>query len=60
MYQPQSDNRSQLLALQEKIHQRRVQLDQQLRDIQLLQQELDNAEQRCLESLNQLESKENV
>ncbi|KGD63034.1 transcriptional regulator [Alcanivorax jadensis T9] len=60
MYQPQSDNRSQLLALQEKIHQRRVQLDQQLRDIQLLHQELDNAEQRCLESLNQLESKENV
>ena len=56
MYQPQGDNRSQLLALQEKIHQRRAQLEQQLRDIQVMQQELDDAEQRCLDALHDLET----
>ncbi|MED5239311.1 MAG: MerR family DNA-binding transcriptional regulator [Pseudomonadota bacterium] len=57
MYQPQGDNRHQLLALQEKIRQRREQLEQQLRDIHALQQELDDAEQRCVESLKDLETK---
>lgn len=56
MYQPQGDNRSQLLALQGKIHQRRAQLEQQLRDIQVMQRELDDAEQRCLDALHDLET----
>ena len=56
MYQPQGDNRHQLLALQEKIHQRRAQLEQQLHDIQAMQQELDDVEQRCIDAMNDLES----
>lgn len=55
MYQPQGDNRHQLLALQSKIQQRREQLEQQLRDIHALQQELDDAEQRCVDAMNDLE-----
>lgn len=54
MYQPHGDNRDQLLALQEKIHQRRQQLKQQLNDIQAMQQELDEAEQRCLNALTRV------
>ena len=56
MYQPQGDNRHQLLALQEKIHQRRAQLEQQLHDIQAMQQELDDVEQRCIDAMKDLES----
>ena len=56
MYQPQGDNRHQLLALQEKIHQRRAQLEQQLHDIQAMQQELDDVEQRYIDAMNDLES----
>ena len=56
MYQPQGDNRHQLLALQQKIHQRRAQLEQQLHDIQAMQQELDDVEQRCIDAMNDLES----
>lgn len=56
MYQPQGDNRHQLLALQEKIHQRRAQLEQQLHDIRAMQQELDDVEQRCIDAMNDLES----
>ena len=52
----QGDNRHQLLALQEKIHQRRAQLEQQLHDIQAMQQELDDVEQRCIDAMNDLES----
>ncbi|MZR61663.1 MerR family DNA-binding transcriptional regulator [Alcanivorax sp. DP30] len=55
MYQPQSDNRHQLLALQSKIQQRREQLEQQLRDIHAMQLELDDAEQRCVDAMNDLE-----
>ncbi|MCK0152356.1 MerR family DNA-binding transcriptional regulator [Alcanivorax sp. S6407] len=55
MYQPSGDNRHQLLALQNKIRQRRDQLEQQLRDIHALQQELDDAEQRCVDAMNDLE-----
>lgn len=50
MYNPDA-NRGQLNALLSKIHERRDQLDQQLRDIDMLRQELDEAEQRCLEFL---------
>ena len=44
-------NRAQLEALLGKIHERRAQLSQQLRDIEVMQLELDEAEQRCLEFL---------
>ena len=60
MYQPSGDNRNQLLALQDKIQQRRDQLNQQLRDIQALQQELDDADQRCEDALTALEKPDHV
>ena len=60
MYQPSGDNRNQLLALQDKIQQRRDQLNQQLRDIQALQQELDDADQRCEDALIALEKPDHV
>ena len=60
MYQPSGDNRNQLLALQGKIQQRRDQLNQQLRDIQALQQELDDANQRCEDALTALENPDHV
>jgi DNA-binding transcriptional MerR regulator len=60
MYQPSGDNRNQLLALQDKIQQRRDQLNQQLRDIQALQQELDDADQRCEDALTALENPDHV
>ncbi|MDF1629815.1 MAG: MerR family DNA-binding transcriptional regulator [Alcanivoracaceae bacterium] len=50
MYNPDA-NRAQLEALLGKIHERRAQLVQQLRDIEVMQLELDEAEQRCLECL---------
>ncbi|MCP5162027.1 MAG: MerR family DNA-binding transcriptional regulator [Hahellaceae bacterium] len=54
MYDPQTDNRKQLTALLTKIHERRKLLQQQLDDIKLMQHELDEAEQRCLDTLAQL------
>jgi len=60
MYQPSGDNRNQLLALQDKIQQRRDQLNQQLRDIQAIQQELDDADQRCEDALTALEKPDHV
>ncbi len=60
MYQPSGDNRNQLLALQDKIQQRRDQLNQQLRDIQALQQELDDADQRCEDAPTALEKPDHV
>ncbi len=60
MYQPSGDNRNQLLALQDKIQQRRDQLNQQLRDIQALQHELDDADQRCEDALTALEKPDHV
>ena len=56
MYDPSGDNRSQLLALQAKIHERRLQLEQQLKDIRIMQLELDEAEQRCLDAFKNLEN----
>lgn len=50
MYNPDA-NRAQLDALLSKIHERRAQLNLQLRDIEMMQRELDEAEQRCLEFL---------
>lgn len=51
MYDSTSDNTHQLLALRDKIHNRREALQQQLVDIEDMQNELDAAEERCLEAL---------
>lgn len=44
----------QLLLLNAKIKERKVALDQQLQDINILQLELNNAQQRCEEALREL------
>ena len=51
LYDPRAGNRKQLQSLLEMIAERRQQLEQQLLDIQQIQQELDTAEQRCLNAL---------
>lgn len=51
MYQP-GNNRAQLKALLARIEDRRERLKQQLADIKQLQQELDQAESRCLTALD--------
>ena len=51
MYTPGTSNVKQTQALLEKITTKRQQLNQQLKDIAALQQELDTAEQRCLDAL---------
>ena len=47
LYDPSSGNRKQLETFMEKIAERRLQLEQQLLDIQQMQLELDTAEERC-------------
>ncbi|WP_079202197.1 MULTISPECIES: MerR family transcriptional regulator [Pseudomonas] len=47
LYDPQGDNRNQLEIMLGKIAERRLQLEQQLLDIQQMQLELDTAEERC-------------
>lgn len=54
MYQPQGANQKQLEKLLEKIGERRIALKQQLLDIKAMQLELDEAEARCLNSLQRL------
>ncbi len=54
MYSPEGNNRAQLEALLDRIHARRTQLTQQLRDIEIMQRELNDAETRCREALNAL------
>ncbi|MCX4029452.1 MerR family DNA-binding transcriptional regulator [Endozoicomonas sp. SM1973] len=51
MYTPGTSNIKQIQALLDKIAVKRQQLNQQLKDIAALQQELDTAEQRCLDVL---------
>lgn len=51
MYNPATDNRAQLEALQARIAERRAQLAQQRRDIDALERELDEVERRCREAL---------
>lgn len=48
----------QLNLLLEKINEKRAELEQQLQDIAILQQELDNAELRCHETLLELKQKQ--
>ena len=52
MYDPESGNTKQLNALLEKIQERREQLAEQMREIQLMQVELEEAEKRCLDALD--------
>ena len=47
LYDPASGNRKQLETFMDKIAERRLQLKQQLLDIQQMQLELDTAEERC-------------
>lgn len=51
MYHPDADNRDQLQALLDKIADRRRQLEQQKRDIEAMESELDEVEQRCRDAL---------
>lgn len=51
MYNPEADNRDQLEALLDKIADRRRQLEQQKRDIEAMESELDEVEQRCRDAL---------
>lgn len=53
MYSPEADNRDQLEALLDKIADRRRQLNQQKRDIEAMESELDEVEQRCRDALVQ-------
>lgn len=54
MYSPSGSNRLQLERLIEKIRERKQSLAQQLIDIRAMENELDGAEERCLEALNTL------
>lgn len=49
-----SGSEKQLHLLLEKISQKRAEMEQQLRDIAILQLELDSAESRCREALHEL------
>ncbi|MFO7787996.1 MAG: MerR family DNA-binding transcriptional regulator [Halospina sp.] len=51
MYDPESGNERQLNALLNKIRERREQLNEQMRELQLMQVELDEAEKRCLNAM---------
>ena len=51
LYDPSSGNHKQLNTFLAKIAERRLQLEQQLLDIQQMQLELDTAEERCLAAL---------
>lgn len=53
MYDPESGNTKQLNALLEKIQERREQLAEQMREIELMQVELEEAEKRCLDAFDQ-------
>ena len=51
LYDPRAGNRKQLQIMLAMIAERRLQLEQQLLDIQQMQLELDTAEERCLQAL---------
>ncbi|MFT5782271.1 MAG: DNA-binding transcriptional MerR regulator [Pseudomonas sp.] len=53
LYDPASGNHKQLQTFMQKIAERRLQLEQQLLDIQQMQLELDTAEERCHIALNE-------
>ncbi|WP_205342073.1 MerR family transcriptional regulator [Denitrificimonas caeni] len=51
LYDPKAGNQKQLNIMLEMINERRVQLEQQVLDIQQMQIELDTAEERCQSAL---------
>ncbi|WP_020408184.1 MerR family transcriptional regulator [Hahella ganghwensis] len=53
LYNPQSGNQEQLQLLLNKIQERREALVQQLKDIEVMQKELDEAEARCREAMTE-------
>ena len=53
LYDPSSGNQKQLNSMLGKIAERRQQLEQQLLDIQQMQLDLDTAEERCTQALEQ-------
>ena len=53
LYDPTRGNQKQLNSMLAKIAERREQLEQQLLDIQQMQLELDTAEERCIQALEQ-------
>ncbi|MBU6953215.1 MULTISPECIES: MerR family transcriptional regulator [unclassified Hahella] len=55
MYDPDSGNRVQLQLMLNKIAEKRDILKQQLSDIRLMQEELDEAEERCQQALADFE-----
>ncbi|WNZ80920.1 MerR family DNA-binding transcriptional regulator [Pseudomonas sp. P105] len=60
LYDPQGDNHYQLNIMLKKIYERRLQLEQQLLDIQQMQLELDTAEERCHSALLEISESTNV
>jgi DNA-binding transcriptional MerR regulator len=54
MYDPAGGNQKQLNRFLEKIAERRLQLEQQMLDIQQMQLELDTAEERCLSAMQHI------
>jgi DNA-binding transcriptional MerR regulator len=60
LYDPASGNRRQLETFMHKIDQRRIQLEQQMLDIQQMQLELDTAEERCRAALKETIKKQAV
>ena len=55
MYDPDSGNINQLQHFLKKINERRILLEQQIHDINLMQHELDEAEIRCRSALKEAE-----
>ena len=53
LYDPSSGNTKQLNSMLAKISERREQLEQQLLDIEQMKLELDTAEERCVQALEQ-------
>ncbi|WP_373080666.1 MerR family DNA-binding transcriptional regulator [Zhongshania sp.] len=54
MYQPEHDNSPQLMKLISKIRERQVLLKEQLRDIETMLEELNEAEERCVQALAEM------
>jgi DNA-binding transcriptional MerR regulator len=57
MYSPSGSNRHQLERLIDKIKERKQSLAQQLIDIRAMENELDGAEEKCIEALKALDEK---
>ena len=53
LYDPQSGNTHQLKIMLGKINEKRMQLEQQIHDIELMQVELGDAERRCQQALDE-------